>query len=776
MVDVISKSAELSQKAQQTGTNQYFYEPYSGTLIMSSPEGNVLTQVQGQTISSKTPSQVQIEKQIQGAGGTVSHDVSEQVAVGLQEQTREALSGQQPDEFQITTPEFSATATGGITPNALAGATGSVISKGYEQNVSGQIVPAAQKFKTSTGQEFTATPTGSSASGGFIWETPFGEIVATPDTLEKEIERQLDVNAITQQSQQLLFERGMIEKESNTIPAVLEFALEHPTKGLEYMIGSEILYGNPFDVRGLEKYTQEREAWMESYLRTPLKDRWMFSLSGMVEPVIMVAGGKALSMIPELADNPIISKVLSVPFVKQILTGAGLGITTGMTAIGTIESVESYKAGDPGALGRGVLLAGAGALGTKFVWETGVEPELKELIVVRQTTTGISVSKIQMKSGDEFAGTGQAFYDTKVSGDEVASKVDFSFIGKKVDEKMVVEIGYGDIESKAIEQDLFLRKKAIDLASQTFLSEDLTIKTPNERFLISGFETATKSAEEIMFNDKVVGLSLSEKISENEFETVFRTAGKTKVQDFFSIDKVIDETKLPAEFFSSGGITSELIESGTPGSMDIIKAVNKDVLGMHTKAVIEFVDKSAEPDLNILIPGLTKTDVKIESKEEQNTFNVNFPKNDVMQVESTKEKDLLAPSTGLEITGTFEESGEKQDIFNVSFTGVGTAQSQRQSDLELIETLQITESLTDFGFATPHSDIEIETEPPIIPGGGWDFGFSEEPFKRGKGGGSRNFLNVPSWIAIELNIHGKMPKNLTGLEIRPLPPERKRKR
>lgn len=772
MVDVITKSAELSQQAQQTGQQTYFYDPYTSTLITASPEGNVLVQSPGGG-SSKTPAQVQLEKQIQGAGGNVTHDVSEQLALGLQQQTREALAGKQPESFEIVTSEFKAKATGGITPQALAGATGSVIKKGYTMTETGQIVPAAQKFKTSTGQEFTATPTGSAATGGFIWSTPYGEIRATPERLETEIERKMFGIELGKQLDVQMMEREMISKESRTLPARLEFALEHPTAGLRYMIGSEILYGNPLDIRGISKYEKEREVWMESLMRTPPEDRWKFALAGMFEPVTMVAGGKALEILPGLAGTGIGTKILSMPMAKEVLTGAGLGITTGLTAIGTIESVERYRAGDPGGLGGAVLLATAGALGTKFVWETGVEPALREFIIVRQTTKGFSVSKIQMRSEDEFAGTGKALYDTKVSGDEVASKVDFRFIGKKVDEKTVVEIGYGDIESKAVEKDLFMRQKFIELPGQKFVTGDVTVQAPNERFFISGFETATKSVEQTMFNEKVVGLSVSEKMFENELKTVFRTAGKTKVADFFSIDTVIDETKLPTSFIGGGGVSSELIESGTPGSMDIIKAVKKDVLGMHTKAVMEFVDKAAEPDLQIpFVSGLTK----IETETKQDVFNVNLPKTDITQIETTKEKEFLAPSTGLEITGVFEEPKETQDVFNISFTGVGTAQSQRQSDLQLTETLQLTDLSTDFGFAPPHADIEIVEEPPLIPGGGLDFGFAEEPFKRGKRGGGRGFVNVPSWIALELDIHGKMPEHLTGLEIRPLPGKKHKSR
>lgn len=777
MVDVISKSAELSRQAQETGTQQYFYDPYSGTLIVASPEGIVLTQIGGQTISSKTPAQVELEQKIAQTEipvtatttthPTITHDVEEQIAIGLQEQTREALAGETPKPFTITSPEFRATATGGVTPEYMRGATGSVLKAGYE-NVGGVEVPKAQKFRTSEGVEFAATPTGSSSLGGYLWETPYGEIRAPPETLEKEIERQMDVTTITEQAMQRMRDIELIEKESRTLPARLEFALEHPTKGLEYMIGSEILYGNPLDIRGISKYEQEREAWMENILRTPPEQRRFLAWGGMFEPVLLVAGGKILSILPGLAGTGIGTKILSMPMTKEVLTGAGLGITTGLTAIGTIESVKGYRAGEPGELGKGVLLAGAGALGTKFVWETGVEPALREFIIVRQTTKGFSVSKIQMRTDDYFEGTGKAVYDTKVSGDEIASKVDFGFIGKKVDDKITVEIGYGNIESKAVEKDLFYgswKYKLTDLPKQTFVTRDITVQAPNEKFFISGFETATKSVEQTMFNEKVVGLSISEKMFEGEFKTVFKTAGKTRIQDIFSIDTVIDETKIPFEFFGGGGTTSELIESGTPGSMDIIKAVSKDVLGMHTKVVMEFVDKTAEPGLNIpFVSGLTK----VETETKEDVFNISIPKTDVMQIERTEEKEVLAPSTGLEITGVFEEPREEQDIFNVSFTGVGTGTAQRQSDLELTETLQLTDLSTDFGFAPPHADIEIEPNVPIIPGGGWDFGFAEEPFRRGKRGGGRGFKNVPSWIALELGIHGKMPKNLTGLEIRPM--------
>lgn len=123
MVDITSKSAELSQKAMATGTQQFFYDPYSSTLITAEPGGSVLVQVKGKTISSKTPAQVQIEKQIVETKvpvtdttytrPTLTKEVEEQIAVGLQQQTKEAMEGKQPTPFIVTTPEakFSVTAS-----------------------------------------------------------------------------------------------------------------------------------------------------------------------------------------------------------------------------------------------------------------------------------------------------------------------------------------------------------------------------------------------------------------------------------------------------------------------------------------------------------------------------------------------------------------------------------------------------------------------------------------------------------------------------------------
>jgi hypothetical protein len=105
-------------------------------------------------------------------------------------------------------------------------------------------------------------------------------------------------------------------------------------------------------------------------------------------------------------------------------------------------------------------------------------------------------------------------------------------------------------------------------------------------------------------------------------------------------------------------------------------------------------------------------------------------------------------------TGTITDIAQKQ----ISITGEKT----------VIETPTRTVTVPDFGVPfvpTPSPPVTpVPIIPPLVPdlgGGGWGFG-------RGSLGLGKEARYTPSMAAVMLDIHGKKPGVLTGLEIRPL--------
>jgi hypothetical protein len=378
-----TQEAELSKKAQETGTQQYVIQ--GNKMIVSSPEGIVLTYVGGQLVSSKTPSQVQLESQIAGTEipvtatttthPTITPEVSEQIAEGLQTQSKQALAGEQPTPFKITTPEAIFQASSGITPNYLAGATGSIIPSGYYQTETGQIVPSSQTFKTSTGQEFTAIPVGSSAKGGFLWETPFGQVRAEPENLLRQIElklsQEVSQGVVNQAVQSALYggpdtmitpeEYAMQEELKLDIKNIYEsatpeikFALDiqplFSPRGMEYiatylpgkdLLGIKKLPGEIVQEQMLESVTNENFVMQQtigSLYGSPTGILGTSLLTGsLIGGTLELALPKALPFLKEIPGLATAGSFLTQH--PTLVLGTGIAITGGIEAwkLGTME-------------------------------------------------------------------------------------------------------------------------------------------------------------------------------------------------------------------------------------------------------------------------------------------------------------------------------------------------------------------------------------------------------------------------------------------------------
>lgn len=752
---MVTKEAELSKKAQETGQQHFQFLP-GDKMIVASPEGIVLTYVHGELVSSKTPSQVQLESQIsestiQVTANTTTHptitpEVSEQIVLGLQQQTKQALTGEQPTPFSVITPEAIFQASSGITPNMMAGATGSIIPKGFEME-GGQIVPTSQTFKTSTGETFTATPTGSSALGGFIWETPYGEVRAAPNQLQKEIGRTLSIQAMTPTLLADFEKNKLITERASRLETGMAYGLYHPFETARGLLSYAFpLFGETREEIQLELWKQRRD-WTAGMLEAgPVSGIGFESAKLGGELFLATAGGPILGAVG--------SKVPSI--LQPVLTGAGLGLTTGLTAIGTIEAEKGIEEKSTQRFFGGTLLAGMGAMGTKAVWEAGVVPELEKAFPSKTLTIGKSVSNIEFKQEDLVGGEGAGIYDTKVRGKDVISKADFEFIGKNVDNKITFSIEGGKMESKLIEPGfLGLGKKVTDLDDVMFGTGAITTPAPREDFFVSMFKSVTPKTDEM-------GIGISEKIFEGPSETIFRTFAETESGRLLSIDKIIDMTK-PLGTFESGGM-------GTIFEFDkgnIIKAVQKDVLGMHGSLIENILIPSSESSLIPTIFPFVESGTKIETETKEDIFSI--PRVKLEQITEEKSLEAITPSITLIGVGSLLENLEKERLSIVPAEALAISSAQAERQLEPTMLKEITVTVTDV--ITPITLVPIASIIPAnIPFFGLpdiNLGFEEPRRRRGKSYG-RSFFYTPSFIALELNIRGVMPKFLTGFEIRPL--------
>ena len=726
----------------------YSYDPYTGTLVTTDPEsGVVITYVGGKQVSSKTASQVALESQIKSAGATVTKEAEQQIIMGLQEQIKTALKGEEPGTFDVTTPEGTFKATSGITPEHLRGATGSVLGAGYK-TVNGREVPVDRTFTTSSGKSFTASAK-KQIGNEWIWQTPYGEVRATPGRLQTEIERLLTVQQLTAKGKEIMQKRVRVMKESRTLPARLEFLLEHPFEPTEYMIGSTILHGSPFAFEGLKKYEREREVWMEEILAT--KDRTGLAVSGMIEPVGLVLGAKFL---------PGITKGLGK---SAIGTGIGIGVGTGLATIKSIETWRGLETGDELKVGSGVLgiLLGAGI--TKAVWEAGVVPELEPFAPKRRLKT-YSYTEAEIKSKEFIEdqltakGIGKGKIITPMEDMKIETEADFIFKSTVPEEDITFTTEVGGVRKKIIEDSFFGAKKVTEFAPEKFIGIDVTI--PAEElgvdFFISG------SGTQIEGKEMVEGARLSKKIFQFEDVTGFLGKGVTDK----TIDTGIGIVRDP--FIGDVGVGGGRTDLITEFKPTILKP--SSLLRAEHERFITSIDKSAESVISPILPS-AKTKAKSEIDIKLDTIGIT----EIEAKTDQKLKMQMIPSISL--TGDLDIGGrEKEDLRNilVNLQGLGSFEDVAQDQDQLLKLDQATISVPGL---VPTATPFIEETGTGIPGILWpdwklkDDTFLATPSKKVK----RGYAYTPSLLAIEWGITGKMPGIITGFGVRPLPIGKRRK-
>ena len=730
---------------------KYDYDPYTGALVTTTEEGIVVTYKKGKQISSKTPSQVALEQQIISAGGTVTKTTEQQIALGLQEQVRSALKGETPGTFKVSTPEGSFRASSGITPEHLRGATGSQLKPGYK-TVDGKEVPVNKKFTSSKGETINAVPI-RKVGNEWIWHTSYGNVRATPERLQTELERKMMVSRITAEGQEIMAKKSYIRKESRTLTQRAEFLLEHPFKPSGYLIGSTILHGKPFALEGLRKYEKEREQWLETVIDT--EDKTGLAFVGMVEPVSAVLGAKFI---------PGVTSFLSR---SAVGTGIGLGVGAGLTTIGTIETVKGIGALEESQVGSGFLLATLGAGITKGIWEAGVVPELEVFAPKRKIPTE-SFTEIDVKSKKYLEATDETITGgkgkTKIisdieAGRKIETEAEFFFDSRVPEKDFTWTEEVGGVKRTLIEDTFFGAKRVTELAPvKKFIGMDATVPFPEagEDFFLSG------SGAKIEGGEMVEGARVSRKMFQKDDVTVFFGKGESDVSVDTSLAIVTDP------FLSDPGVGSG---SGTDLQLSFkpLTKVDTSLRASHKGFVESFLEPKVDQNIAPIIPG-TGTKTKQETISD---LEVSFLTEAKTGTEA-KQEQFLQLSPIIEVVG---DQRTDQDTF------LGSASIQAFDTLSTLDQDQDSFLKLDTG-ARGTPGLFPEADPFITPEKGIPFGIlwpdwelKEDSFlKPEKGSGKRKFASAPSFLAMEWDVRGKMPKFITGIGVRPLPKGKKRRK
>lgn len=647
---------------------------------------------------------------------------------------------------------------------------------------SGQLQPDEPRtFKTQSGQEFIATPIGSSAQGGLLWSTPYGEVRSEPQDLEKNIERQMLANSLyerdkAQFSQDMIINERADRWETALAKNIYGWGDLSTPRDLISMTISPML-GISRERMQFE-ILQQRRAWVKTQMDLgPAASIGLNSAFLGGQYVLLTAGGPIFSALG--------SKAAAIsPIAKSAMTGAEIGLFSGLMTIGSVEAIEGYKMtlqGDPQGVQKfvgGGMIGAIGAYGNKAVWERSVVPELKTTFPQAWTTkpvTGeISLSQIMIRedSSGTFSGSGQGMMVTRTPfKPDVASHAEFTFKGITFNKGATIEMTDATLESKAIMKDVMGGYYPMDLGSRRIISAGGSMPTIKEGLFARAFKSFSGG-------DDIVGAGFSQKLpAGNEFTQVFKSLSiDENYAKIASYDAILDTTKMPG---ATGG--SSMFSTGSSGSgtsmlssfddaASIAKEIQKSLTDMQAGVVNDIIGstKSADPILS---------NVPIFQEESLKSDSINLASFDITEMKQT-DIERGHPGAVLDMVSPNIEDFEDLSIGPIT-TGSSISITKQIQDPVITE---ISTALEVPGIDTPSapgSDIfEIPAEiPPIIPpffdfqqGGsdliGFDSGFSR-----------RNFEATPSWSAVEFDITGPSAgSSVTGLELRPMEERRSRKR
>jgi hypothetical protein len=234
-------------------------------------------------------------------------------------------------------------------------------------------MPSSQSFTLQGGGQFTATPTGSSARGGYIYNTPYGEITATPERLKTEIERGMMVQDIGRQVQLNKYqEEGLnayIKTQSEQPLNRAYYSITHPFEGISAVGGGAVLSlaGKKSFTSSLGEVTGNYENWITNMVVNP-SSRLGYAGQDIFTLGSMVVGAKFL---PNIGGA--IGGATSWGLKQSVMTGATIGLGAGLAGIGTIQSVKGYQQNKAIELGGGLLTVAGGTLIAKMGWQ-GIKP------------------------------------------------------------------------------------------------------------------------------------------------------------------------------------------------------------------------------------------------------------------------------------------------------------------------------------------------------------------------------------------------------------------
>lgn len=813
-------------------TQQFSVDPVTGNVTMISPEGIQTTySSSGQVVSSKTPSQVQLEQQITTSGGTITPQATEQIQTGLQQQTKVALAGQQPQPFEVTTPEATFQATSGITPSALAGATGSVIPEGYMMTAAGAIEPAPQTF-IHKGQEFTITPIEKSVRytpefQEYIWQTPYGRTSATVRQTQKGVESLLTAQDIGRQVVLERQKKAYIAEQARAPLQKAYYSITHPWEGFTAVIGGGILHitGQKDIIDSLRAVSEREYQWTRTMIEQPEMKPWLaaqdiFTLGS------MVIGAK---FIPALTS---LTGATTWSLGKSVATGIGIGGGLGITAIGTGEAYKGYISKDPIQLGGGVLAAMGGAALTKTAWggfqsafladfpqyRSPPKPTFylegikQQMNVYEDARSAKAVSEVKGRA--EYPGPsgfkrkvefkfspesvvkfnkrgGMAFYSETGGVQVKESLTGLSWLKARLTGEQTwqwksvpvneFQRGIGVATTKGLDFKVDWGSQRYDATTKKWLNDmfGTTKGMITEKFKGKPSVTywmdiggTSESPEQFtkfrLFKPKGMGFGRTD-ISYTYIDT--SGVAPTMTSGVTTTDKTISDL--------GGGVTGQQKKTMFDFTLAPIKGTIKSVLDTVTKTFPTF-----KPTETKTVGALVFPTTKVKTKQYQAPINI--PKLDIGQITKEKQKEILSQPS-VQLTGLVDFGKEKQErqwINQITVTTPSTAVTTKTDEkliTQLITQQIITPSITPI-VPTPEITPSFPkiTIPPFIPHfkiSGFVPRRMPKPFKRRK----RKYSYMPSVGSAILGYTApRIPKGFggffTGGEMRPLiVPKSKRK-
>lgn len=769
-------------------------------LVTTTSEGIQVTTVSGNVVSSKTPSQVSIESSFASQGVQVTPKIEDEIALGLQQQTKQALKGETPKSFTVDTGRGQATVSTNLTPNMLAGATGSMIPKGFILNETGQLQPANQRFTTSQGIEFQATSTGQKGDrpGEYLYSTPFGEISSRPDQLQKNIQRQREATAHYDQYRLEMYRRDVqrerIEQEKNKQINRVYYSVSHMLDAPSALLGgigfaltgrkgSDPLHNLK---EGLSEVGKNYDKWVTYQVQGGSK------IPLAIQDSIFLAGSVATVGVASSLSTA--GSVATWSLKQSVLTGVAQGLGYGFTAIGTAEAIKGIKEGSAIRAGQGVIMASGGALTAKASW-SGVQQALKKDFLSLNEPKVTAVGNAQAlqqydPNTKEFVGRKESNFIAQADGKTYRGKSITDF-NAKIENQMTK--GFGSINTKitdnmddiVIKKDIFLTKGG-QLGNDKTTIFSRTIYGPSEGSNINiitdkAGRTLNQAGFHLAFNELKNTNALKQMTSLTKIETSFQgfprttidiSAGKNVMSGFRTdistlIDK-FDDVLISGSGSTGSGLSSKINSlSGTATGLEsqIFKQTIKDIT-INTPKIVGVSPVFLNPKINTgsSQKQTTQSSFADLSVQKLNNININIKVPDFNV--NMGNKNLQTPFTNFGFgSGTS------------SLTGIGTSTSFKLDQIQMpkIDTI----SMGNISPINPTID-------PVIPDiriptgfGLPDFSFGWQSVTRRRRSSKKTRPKTsykPSFEALDRMLRGKRPKIITGLGLRPIVTKRKKRR